>query len=76
MNEQREIIYGERREVLDGKSMRDSIYKMITGIVEHSVDMVIGENADSDSWELTELNDILLPIIPLEKVTRGRINDL
>ncbi len=76
MNEQREIIYGERREVLEGKSMRDSIYKMITGIVEHSVDMVIGENADSDSWELTELNDILLPIIPLEKVTRGRINDL
>ena len=76
MNEQREIIYGERREVLDGKSMRDSIYKMITGIVEHSVDMVIGENTDSDSWELTELNDILLPIIPLEKVTRGRINDL
>ena len=76
MNEQREIIYGERREVLDGKSMRDSIYKMITRIVEHSVDMVIGENADSDSWELTELNDILLPIIPLEKVTRGRINDL
>ena len=76
MNEQREIIYGERREVLDGKSMRDSIYKMITSIVEHSVDMVIGENADSDSWELTELNDILLPIIPLEKVTRGRINDL
>ena len=76
MNEQREIIYGERREVLDGKSMRDSIYKMITSIVEHSVDMVIGENADSDSWELTELNDILLPIIPLEKITRGRINDL
>ena len=76
MNEQREIIYGERREVLDGKSMRDSIYKMITSIVEHSVDVVIGENADSDSWELTELNDILLPIIPLEKVTRGRINDL
>ncbi len=76
MNEQREIIYGERREVLDGKSMRDSIYKMITSIVERSVDMVIGENADPDSWDLTELNDILLPIIPLEKITRGRITDL
>ena len=76
MNEQREIIYGERREVLDGKSMRDSIYSMITGIVEHSVDMVVGENADSDSWDLSELNDVLLPIIPLEKVIRGRITDL
>ena len=76
MNEQREIIYGERREVLDGKSMRDSIYKMITSIVERSVDMVIGENADPDSWDLAELNDVLLPIIPLEKITRGRITDL
>ena len=76
MNEQREIIYGERREVLDGKSMRDSIYKMITSIVEHAVDVVIGENADPDSWELGELNDILLPIIPLERITRGRITDL
>ena len=76
MNEQREIIYGERREVLDGKSMRDSIYKMITSIVEHAVDVVIGENVDPDSWELGELNDILLPIIPLERITRGRITDL
>lgn len=76
MNEQREIIYGERREVLDGKSMRDSIYKMITSIVERSVDMVIGENVDPDSWDLAELNDVLLPIIPLEKITRGRITDL
>ncbi len=76
MNEQREIIYGERREVLDGQSMRESIYKMITGIVEHSVDMVIGENVDPDSWDLGELNDILLPLIPLEKITRGRISEL
>ncbi len=76
MNEQREIIYGERREVLDGQSMRESIYKMITGIVEHSVDMVIGENVDPDSWDLGELNDILLPLIPLEKITRGRVSEL
>ncbi len=76
MNEQREIIYGERREVLDGKSMRDSIYNMITNIVEHSVDMVVGETVNSDEWNLGELNDLLLPIIPLQKITRGRITDL
>ena len=76
MNEQREIIYGERREVLDGKSMRDSIYNMITNIVEHSVDMVVGETVDPDEWNLNELNDLLLPIIPLQKITRGRITDL
>ena len=41
MNEQREIIYGERRRVLDGENMRDVIYKMITDIVENAVDTCI-----------------------------------
>lgn len=76
MNEQREIIYAERREVLDGKSMRDSIYKMITDIVEHAVDTVIGEETEPEDWDLTELNDLLLPIIPLERITKERITDL
>ncbi len=74
MSEQREIIYGERRRVLDGESMRDVIYKMITDITEHCVDMVIGEDTDYDDWDLNELNTLLLPIIPLEPVKRGRIS--
>ncbi|MDO4293025.1 MAG: preprotein translocase subunit SecA [Eubacteriales bacterium] len=73
MNEQREIIYAERRRVLDGESMRDVIYKMITDIVDNTVDMVIGEESDAEEWNLTELNSLLLPIIPLEPVTRERI---
>ena len=76
MNEQREIIYAERRQVLEGRSMRDVIYKMITDIVEHAVDVVIGETNDPAEWNVGELNDILLPIIPLEKITRERISDL
>ncbi len=75
MNEQREVIYKERREVLDGMSMRDSIYKMITDTVENCVDTAIGDDGSSDEWDLTELNELLLPIIPLEKIIRGRIND-
>ena len=63
-NEQREIIYAERRRVLDGESMRDVIYKMITDIVDNTVDMVIGEENDSEEWNLAELNSLLLPIIP------------
>ena len=51
-NEQREIIYAERRRVLDGESMRDSIFKMITDIVENSVDMCIGEDSDTEDWDL------------------------
>ena len=73
MSEQREIIYSERRRVLDGESMRDVIYKMITDVVEHCVDMAIGEDASSDEWDFNELNSLLLPIIPLKPVTKERI---
>ena len=73
MSEQREIIYSERRRVLDGESMRDVIYKMITDVVEHCVDMAIGEDASSDEWDFNELNSLLLPIIPLKSVTKERI---
>ena len=72
-NEQREIIYAERRRVLDGESMRDVIYKMITDIVDNSVDFVIGEEQYSENWNLGELNAILLPIIPLQPITKDRI---
>ena len=73
MNEQREIIYAERRRVLDGESMREVIYKMITDIVESTVDMVIGEDSDIDDWNFGELNSLLLPIIPLAPVTKERV---
>ncbi len=75
-NEQREIIYDERKRVLNGDSMRDTVYKMITDIVEESVETVVGEVTDADDWNLNELNELLLPIIPLKKINRGRINKL
>ena len=74
MNEQREIIYEERRRVLDGESMRDAIYKMITDIAENAVDISIGDDSDFEEWNLEELNSLLLPTIPLKPVNRGRIN--
>ncbi len=74
MNEQREIIYAERRRVLDGESMRDVIYKMITDIIDDTVDMVIGEDAEVEEWNFTELNSLLLPIIPLAPITQERVN--
>ena len=67
-NDQREIIYEERRRVLDGESMRDTIYRMITDNVERCVDTVIGEDQNADEWDLHELNQLLLPIVPLEKI--------
>ncbi len=72
-NEQREIIYAERRRVLDGESMRDVIYKMITDIVDNTIDFVIGEETYAENWNLNELNSLLLPIIPLAPITLERI---
>ena len=67
-NDQREIIYEERRRVLDGESMRDTIYRMITDNVERCVDTVIGDDQNADEWDIHELNQLLLPIVPLEKI--------
>ena len=72
-NEQREIIYEERRRVLDGESMRDVVYKMITDTVENTVDALIGDDQSKDEWDFKVLNDSLRPIIPLELITPERI---
>ena len=67
-NEQREVIYKERRRVLDGESMRDTIYKMITDEVENCVNSVIPEDGSAEDWDIQELNNVLLPIIPLKRI--------
>lgn len=73
MSEQREIIYEERRRVLNGESMRDVIYKMITDITENCVDISINDDADVEEWDFNELNTLLIPTIPIEPVTAGRV---
>lgn len=73
MNEQREIIYEERRRVLDGESMRDAIYKMITDITENCVDICIGDDTDFEDWDYNELNTLLLPTIPLKPIDASRV---
>ncbi len=72
-NDQREIIYEERRRVLDGESMRDVIYKMITDIVESTVDAYVGDDQDKSEWDFQTLNDYLRPIIPVEPMNAERI---
>ena len=75
-NEQREIIYKERRRVLDGENMRDSIFKMVYDTIDNTLDMCIGENADSASWDLNEMNTLLIPIIPFEPLTHEEVNKM
>ncbi|MDF2887903.1 MAG: preprotein translocase, SecA subunit [Lacrimispora sp.] len=69
MNEQREVIYEERRKVLDGDNMRDVVLKMVTDIVENAVDLSVSEEQSPEEWDLNELNTLLLPVIPLQPIT-------
>ena len=68
MNEQREIIYEERRRVLDGESMRDTIYNMMTEYVENMTDRFAAPDADSEEWDLAGLELTLHGEIPMLKM--------
>ena len=72
-NEQREIIYEERRQVLDGENMRDAIYKMITDIVDSMTDMCFSDDMDSSEWDLDEFNTAITPIIPIHPLTAEKV---
>ena len=76
MNDQREIIYAERLKVLNGENMRDVIFKMITDRVEACVDMCISGEIDRSQWDLNELNELLLPLIPVEAVRKEDIESV
>lgn len=75
-NEQREIIYDERRKVLDGENMREAIMKMISDTVSGAVDMIASESSSSQEWDLQELNDYLRQIIPVEAVDKTYVEGL
>ncbi|MGF0033357.1 preprotein translocase subunit SecA [Bariatricus sp. SGI.154] len=76
MNEQREIIYEERRRVLDGENMRDSIFHMMNEYVENVVDMVTSPDQDYDEWNLGELNLTIHNTIPMAPVTEEDVKNM
>ena len=67
-NEQREVIYAERKKVLNGENMRDSIYKMIADTVERYVETYISDEVSAEEWDLTELYAAISRIIPYDKI--------
>ena len=67
-NEQREVIYEERNKVLEGDNMHQTIMQMVNDIIEHAVDMSISDDLTPENWNYKELNELLLPIIPLNTV--------
>ena len=76
MNEQREIIYEERRRVLDGENMRDSIFHMINDFLENVVDAEVSPDQDYEDWDLASLNRAIFPVIPMAPVTQEDVKDL
>ena len=74
-NEQREVIYEERNKVLEGDNMRDTILRMINNIIDNAVNIAISDESKTEEWDMTELNELLLPIIPLLKINKEGINN-
>ncbi|MBQ6554924.1 MAG: SEC-C domain-containing protein, partial [Firmicutes bacterium] len=68
MNEQREIIYAERYEVLSGADLRDKIYNMIKSVIEIKVNEYITDDLEPDEWDLIGLSDGLFPIFGIKPV--------
>ena len=75
-NDQREIIYSERLKVLNGENMREAIFKMIQELVEKAVDTCISDEVDRADWNLTELNELILPTIPLDPIAKEDIESI
>ena len=75
-NDQREIIYSERLKVLNGENMREAIFKMVQELVEKAVDTCISDEVDRADWNLTELNELILPTIPLDPITKENIESI
>ena len=68
MNEQREVIYAERMQVLNGENMREVIIKMINDIIENAVDMSIGDDQPAEKWNFKELNELVRSVLPLDPI--------
>ncbi|MBR6382855.1 MAG: preprotein translocase subunit SecA [Lachnospiraceae bacterium] len=75
-NDQREIIYAERNRVLNGDSMRDTIYKWVIDVVENAVDSSLGEDSSWEDWDLNELNMALRAVVPVEPITPEKVKGL
>ena len=76
MNEQREIIYEERRRVLDGENMRDSIFHMINDYLENTVDMIVSSDQDYEDFDLNDLNRTILTTIPMQPITKEDVKGM
>jgi preprotein translocase subunit SecA len=55
MNTQREVIYSQRRKVLEGEDLKESIMDMVASVVDGAIEMYIGELPNPEDWDLKGL---------------------
>ena len=83
-NEQREIIYKERRRVLDGENMHEVILKMIKDDINAAVDQVCSSETAPEDWNQVELDDMIRGVVPFaepvsltdEEIRKADISEL
>ncbi|MGN1317906.1 MAG: preprotein translocase subunit SecA, partial [Lachnospirales bacterium] len=66
MNEQREIIYAQRREVLSGEDLKDKILSMIKAVITRAVNATCLNDDEPSEWDMAELNEQLKPVFGLD----------
>ena len=76
MNEQRELVYAQRRRVLHGEDMKNQILDMIHVKLDELVDICVSDATGRDNWDPSELTRVILPVIPLRPITEERIADI
>jgi preprotein translocase subunit SecA len=76
MNEQRELVYAQRRRVLEGEDMKNQILDMIRTKIDELVDVCVSDATKRDEWDEAELTRVILPVIPLAPITEDRISDV
>jgi len=78
MNEQREIIYGERNKVIAGADLRENIMNMLRGVVGRATDTHTAEGDIPEEWDIPALNNDLMPIFhkPALELTRDELDNI
>lgn len=76
MNDQRELIYEQRKRVLAGEDMKEQILGMIKTDLEGAIDMCCSDEIPVDKWDLAEMNSVIRDIIPFAPFDAATLDDV
>ncbi|MCR4612283.1 MAG: preprotein translocase subunit SecA [Lachnospiraceae bacterium] len=76
MNDQRELIYGQRKRVLAGEDMKEQILSMIKTDLETAIDTCCSDEIPVDEWDLAEMNSVICDIIPFPRLDASTLDDV